>query len=492
MSNQTQDIEPKFVPPQSPPGRLEWPLQILLKLGTAIRDMVVDLFLRLKIRLKLSLIAGISIAVVTFIISSISVRLQESELASHTKTLGTNILQSLTAAAEDNLLLNTIPVLQDYVKNFRKQKIPGLEQLFVTDRMGKIVAHLESDSINLSVTPDEWEILARADPAVLVETPEHYRFVQAIVVAKETRKILLGGASLSFSKTALLTPIQKMKRTIMITSLLVAIGAISLVYLISKKIVHAIIVLSEAARRVGKGDLKATVVTRTKDEVGTLANEFNNMVHQIREKTEMQKFISKSTVQMISEGKEITVGGTRRVVTAMFTDIRNFTTVSEDRWPEEVVVLLNHYLDVQTNVIHEHKGVVDKFLGDGIMSIFTGPDMSQNAVDAAIKIQRKIARLNKEREQRGEVILEVGIGIATGKAVLGSIGSQERMDNTAIGDIVNLAARLCSNADAYEILVTETVVARLNGKVSTKSAGKLTFRGKHADIPVFQVGYSIK
>src|SRR5712692_884066 len=489
MSKQVHNSEPQVV---GALGRGNRVVQILLKFITALLKLFVDFFLRLKIRVKLSLIVGVSIAVVTFVISTITVRIQERELRSQTKIVVTNILRGLASVAEDNLLLNTIPVLQDYVKNFNKQKIPGLEHLFVTDRSGKIVAHLESDSINLVVSPDELGMLTKADSATMVETPTHFRFVQAIAVAKGTEKILLGSASVGFSKPVLMAPIEEVKQTITITCFLVAIGAISLVFLLSKKMVHLIIVISEAARRVGEGDLKATVVTTSKDEVGTLANEFNAMVHQIREKSEMQKFISKSTVKMISEGKEMIVGGTRRVVTAMFTDIRNFTSVSEEKWPEEVVVLLNHYLDVQTKIIHEHEGGVDKFLGDGIMSIFTGEEMSQNAVEAAIDIQQKIAKLNKEREGRGEVCLEVGIGIATGKAVLGSIGSQERMDNTAIGDTVNLASRLCSVAEPKEILVNETAVTRLNGNITTKSTGKMTFKGKHENIPVFRIGYSLK
>ena len=167
MSNQIEQPEPESIAvPQTSLGQSNRFWRIFLRLLTAIGNLFVEFFLRLKIRLKLSLIVGISIAFVTFVISSIAVRLQERELRTHTRILGTNILQSLTAVAEDNLLLTTLPVLQDYVKNFSRRKIPGLEHLFVTDRSGKIVAHLESDSINLTVSPDEWEILATDDSAM--------------------------------------------------------------------------------------------------------------------------------------------------------------------------------------------------------------------------------------------------------------------------------------------------------------------------------------
>ncbi|MEX2191029.1 MAG: adenylate/guanylate cyclase domain-containing protein, partial [Bacteroidota bacterium] len=286
--------------------------------------------------------------------------------------------------------------------------------------------------------------------------------------------------------------IAEMRERILVTGLLVSLIAISIVYLFSTKIVGVIVILSEAARRVGEGDLKVAVVTRVKDELGLLAKEFNMMVVQIREKTQMQKFVSRAAVQMLSEHKEATLGGTRRVITAMFTDIRNFTSVSETQWPEEVVVTLNTYLDIQTKLIHESGGVVDKFLGDGIMAFFTGNDMVANSLKAATRIQQEVDAMNKRRKKNNEIVLEIGIGIATGVAVMGSIGSADRMDYTAIGDTVNLAARLCGVAGPNEILVSETVVTRMNGKIKAVSTGKIPIKGKAERVAVFQIPFNIE
>jgi adenylate cyclase len=280
-----------------------------------------------------------------------------------------------------------------------------------------------------------------------------------------------------------------MRERIALISVLVSVLAITVVYFISKKAVHVIIVLSDAARRVGSGDLKVTVVTRTKDELGALAREFNNMVSQIREKTEMQKFVSRSTVQMIAKEKEATLGGTRRVVTILFTDIRDFTSVSEHKWPEEVVVTLNQYLDLQTKILHAHGGVVDKFIGDGIMTIFTGSEMVVHAVEAAIDIQKTIIKTNQLLRDKNEITLTVGIGIAVGPAVMGTIGSHDRMDYTAIGDTVNISARLCGLAAPGEILLSESVSQRLNNRFTIQSAGEMPLKGKKAPVKVFRVLY---
>ena len=455
-------------------------------------NQIVEFFMRMKIRLKLSIIVGASIAVVAFAISSITLKRQERELRTQTEVVGRNIVQSLADIAEDNLLLNSHAVLQDYVKNFSRRDIPGLEVIHLLDRDGMIVAHLDADSVNYYVSIEEWDMMAAADTLVLVETPAHLQYIQPIFVVKqseiESKRFLLGGASASFSKTVLLAPIVEMKRMIVITSVMVSVVAIYLVFLVSGRIVHIIIALSEAARRVGLGDLKVTVVTRIKDEVGTLAKEFNHMVLQIREKTEMEKFVSRSTLRMLSEHPELaTLGGTRKVITVLFSDIRDFTAVSESLWPEEVVESLNHYLDLQTRIIHEHHGMVDKFMGDGIMSIFEGEEMAVHAVTAALCVQEQITQLNEERQAKNEVVLVVGMGIATGRAVLGSIGSRDRMDYTAIGDPVNLASRLCRAAGPFEILITHDVVARLNGKFAVRPERKVVIKGKRTRVSVYQV-----
>lgn len=455
---------------------------------------LVDLLLRMNVRLKLSLIVGVALAVVVFIISTITVNRQETQLREQTEILGKNIIQGLADVTKDNLLLNTTVIIQEHISNIDKRDIPGLEVLSVVDRNRSIVAHSQSDSVGRVVSDDIWAEITGADSLRLFETPKEFRYAVPILVVirgkDETKNIFLGGALISFSKEILLASIEEMKQTIVIVSSMVTIGAIIIVFLIAGRIVQIIVALSEAARLVGLGHLHVKVDTRIKDEIGTLAKEFNLMVRQIREKYEMEKFVSRSTVEMLSDGKEATLGGTRKVITILFSDIRNFTGVSETLWPEEVVELLNTYLDLQTRIIQGHKGVVDKFLGDGLMSIFVGEEMAYNAVSAAIDIQREVARLKREREKRKEITLAVGIGIATGRAVLGSIGAHDRMDYTVIGDTVNLASRLCRVAGEHEITVMEDVVARLNGRISVSKGEEMSVKGKRKQVSVYKVLFS--
>jgi len=446
-----------------------------------------EFILGLKIRWKLILIVGASVVVVTIVVSTVAVNRQERDLRSMTNILGSYLVDGLANVSKDNLLLESYPPIQDYVNNLSTRSFPGLESFFVMDRNGRAVAHSRADSLNKFLPAGEFDLIVAADSTVVIETDLNLRFIQSVYVFKDGVKYVLGGCSATFTKEVMFASIAEMKERILLTGIVVSLLAISFMYLFSTKIVGVILILSEAARRVGEGDLKVAVVTRIKDELGILAREFNLMVVQIREKTEMQKFVSRAAVQMLSEKKEATLGGTRRVITAMFTDIRNFTSVSETQWPEEVVVTLNHYLDVQTKIIHESAGIVDKFIGDGIMSFFTGNDMVTNALAAATRIQQEVHSMNKKRGKNKEMVLEIGIGIATGVAVMGSIGSSDRMDYTAIGDTVNLAARLCGVAKPKEILVSETVVSRMNGKVKAISAGKIPIKGKQEKVAIYQI-----
>ncbi len=456
---------------------------------------MLDFFYRMRIRTKLSLIVAISVVIVAFILIYTTLQQQEEELRKQTEILGTSMVQSLGAASKENLLLNSYPVIQDYIKEYiQRRPIPGLEAQYVFDRSGIIVAHLYADYVNREISKVELEMVERTDSVLYRETELSFQYILPIYqrIQDETmpRRVLLGGASVSFSKDILLEPVDRMKRLVIATASIVCIFGIAFMFLVSGRFVQVITSLSDAARRVGQGDLLVVVDTKIKDELGVLANEFNKMVQQLREKTEMQKYLSRSAVEMLSEEHTATLGGTRKTVTVMFTDIRDFTGASETLSPEEVVDTLNQYLDLQTRIIHSFNGVVDKFLGDGIMSIFSQQDMTYDAVSAAYRIQEEIVVLNNQRHEKSETTFKVGIGIATGSTFLGSIGSRDRMDYTAIGDTVNLASRLCSVAGANEIIVTEDVVEGLNGRFPLKPEGKVSIKGKQSQVSVYQVVFS--
>jgi class 3 adenylate cyclase len=231
--------------------------------------------------------------------------------------------------------------------------------------------------------------------------------------------------------------------------------------LISRGLVRPVRTLVAATDRVRAGDYEFRVDVPSRDEMGQLADAFNEMLGDLalkeRYRGVLDKVVSRDVAEEMLRG-EIRLGGETREVTALFADVRGFTSLSEGLGSQQVITLLNEWFDRAAGVVEAEGGVVDKFLGDGVMAIFGAP-MSQDdhpvrAVRAALGMRERVEVLNREREARSRPPVLVGIGVASGPVVAGNMGSQNRLNYTVLGEAVNLAARLCGEAGPGEILVS--------------------------------------
>jgi class 3 adenylate cyclase/PAS domain-containing protein len=192
--------------------------------------------------------------------------------------------------------------------------------------------------------------------------------------------------------------------------------------------------------------------------------------------------------ELLRQGPERTgITGDRRELTIMFADIRGFTGISERLEPEQVVELLNGYLAAATDVVFEHHGTIDKFIGDAIMALFGAPVPIENhalqTVRAAMAMQRRFAETPVRAGQRASF----GIGINTGHGVVGTIGAPQLMSYTVIGDVVNVAARLQGEARAGEVLITEDTFHLVADHVDTEELGSLYVKGRLAPVTMYKV-----
>jgi adenylate cyclase len=180
-------------------------------------------------------------------------------------------------------------------------------------------------------------------------------------------------------------------------------------------------------------------------------------------------------------------GGDRRDLTVMFADIRGFTGMSERLAPEEVVEMLNECLGAATDVILEHKGSIDKYIGDAVMALFGAPapleDHALQAVRAALAMQRRFAEMPAHDGRR----VSFGIGINTGAGVVGMIGSPSVKSYTAIGDVVNVAARLQGEARAGEVLITDATHQLVAEHVTTEELGSIYVKGRVTPVSIYKV-----
>ncbi len=208
-----------------------------------------------------------------------------------------------------------------------------------------------------------------------------------------------------------------------------------------------------------------------------------------------KRFMPEYVVKQLLENPDsFKLGGVNQTVTILFADIRGFTALSERENPEKIVSLLNRYFSAMSEEIFAHEGTLDKYIGDGLMAIFGAPTATssdaKNAVRTAVAMQRRIAQLNQELIKEGFNQVNVGIGLHTGVATIGYIGSNQRSEYTAIGDTVNLASRLESNARGGEILVSEATAREVGDLFDYVQRESLTVKNRVQPVSLFEVRWN--
>jgi len=196
--------------------------------------------------------------------------------------------------------------------------------------------------------------------------------------------------------------------------------------------------------------------------------------------------------QMLEHPESFKLGGVNQNITVLFADVRGFTRLAEHAPPEQVVQLLNQYFSAMSDIIFANGGTLDKYIGDGLMALFgaptTTPEDAANAVTVAVEMQRRIEQLNEDFVTGGLPEISIGVGLHTGEATVGYIGSERRTEYTAIGDTVNLASRLESNSGGGQILLSEaTLKAIPPGQFPLRQHAPLTVKNRAQPVQVYEV-----
>ena len=209
-------------------------------------------------------------------------------------------------------------------------------------------------------------------------------------------------------------------------------------------------------------------------------------------KKTFKRYVSKQVVdKLLEDDAKLNLGGEKREVTVLFSDIRGFTSMSEKMEPEKVVSTLNSYFSLMIDIVFKNNGTLDKIIGDELMIVFGAPtsskDDTERAVKTAIEMQDKIKTFNKQQIIENEKPIKVGIGINKGLVVSGNIGSKELMDYTVIGDTVNLGARLCSAAGPDEIITSDSVWFETKKTFNYKKLKPIKVKGKRSEVQVYKI-----
>jgi class 3 adenylate cyclase/HAMP domain-containing protein len=266
---------------------------------------------------------------------------------------------------------------------------------------------------------------------------------------------------------------------------------------------------------ISTNDLSERVVVEYRDEIGSLAQTFNLMVGELEkayaqiksfafkavlaQKRELkirnifQKYVPKDVIEGIFQNPEQMLVGESRILSVLFSDIRDFTTISEKMMPDDLVTSLNRYFTVMVDIIMSHGGIVDKYIGDAIMAFFGAPikhaDDALQSVLAGLEMVEALAIFNKTQKAAGKPTFNTGVGINYGVVTVGNIGSEKKMDYTVIGDMVNLASRLEGQTKSYHqpIIISESLHMKVKDTLPCRLLDCIAVKGKSQGQKIFAV-----
>ncbi|NER31971.1 MAG: adenylate/guanylate cyclase domain-containing protein, partial [Symploca sp. SIO1C4] len=214
-----------------------------------------------------------------------------------------------------------------------------------------------------------------------------------------------------------------------------------------------------------------------------------------RMKTTMYRYLTPGVAeQVLALGEDMMMEGERKDVTILFSDIRGYTTLTENLGASEVVSLLNKYFETMVEAVFNHDGTLDKFIGDALMAVFGAPlplrdNHAWMAVKSALEMRWRLAEFNQDRICTKQPLIRIGIGISSGEVVSGNIGSQKRMDYTVIGDGVNLSSRLESVTKEYncDIILSEYTYKLCSDHIWARELDKIRVKGKHQAVSIYEL-----
>jgi adenylate cyclase len=450
--------------------------------------------LRLPLKLKLGLLITGLLATAVVLLSGFLLYSAERSLIAEMTKRGHTIAQHLASAVRNPLLIKDELTLNLLVKDAMKDG--DVVYVAVIDHQGKVVAHTDVSRTGHWLERPAGLAPIGTEPLIQrYRTADHGQIVD-FAIPLTFRRVPVGAVFVGVSQNSVDQAIVKARnQTIVISLAIVGIGLLGSLGL-ATVMARPILRLVTGTRAIAAGDFTVSLAVSSRDEIGTLTEAFNTMATNLREKEMIKRafarYVDREVVdELLKDPERLILTGERRPVTVLFCDLRGFTLLSERLGPEDVVSLLNQFYDLMIEATFRNEGTLDKFLGDAVMATFGAPmahpDHALRAVRTAVAMREGIERLSRRRIRRGGEPIAVGIGVSTGEAVAGTVGTEDRMEYTVVGDSVNVAARLESTAKPMQILISARTYQEVKGAVKARPLGVVRVRGKEEEIEVYEV-----
>lgn len=275
-----------------------------------------------------------------------------------------------------------------------------------------------------------------------------------------------------------------------------ALLAVALAVIVARRLTRPVVALTGAAARVAGGDLSPSVPVRSRDEVGQLTHAFNVMVEGLRQREVIRnafgRYVSPEVAQAVLASPEgLRLGGRKREITVLMSDLRGYTRFAEHGDPAGVMEVLNDYLGRMADIVIAHGGTVNEFIGDAVFAVFGAPiehpDHAERAAATALAMLGAMDELNEANVARGRPRFEMGVGINTGEAVVGNIGSEQRTKYSVVGAAVNLAARVESCTVGGQVLISESTLRYLGALADVAAPIHAELKGLDAPVALYEL-----
>jgi len=444
------------------------------------------------IQLKFSLAISLLIIFIYLLIGNF---ILEHEKKALTYEMKKRILTQLRALSQSSQKLLLQPDPEFFLSPLIKRIInedKDILYVVVVDAEGKIKGHQDMMKID-TIYQEDKNLITSTERALLRQKEELKQTPKLFHVSTPIyqKDVKIGTVYLGFSKEGINKILLKTRnRIIGITFIALLMGIIGSIFLV-RFIINPIKALAKGAQEISKENFDVILPIKSKDELGELTFTFNRMARSLKEKQLMkytfERYVTKEVADTILKNiEDIRLGGERRDVTTLFVDICGFTQITEKLPAEEVVHLLNEFFTLMVEVVFKYEGTVAKFLGDGLMAIYGAPiaheDDALRALKTAMEMKEVLVQFNKNQKEH----IHISVGITSGEVVVGNIGSEKRMEYTAIGGRVNLAARLQAISERDQILLDKDTYIKIANLVNTVRLEPIMIKGLETPVEIYE------
>jgi adenylate cyclase len=461
-----------------------------------------DSIQRMPLAFKLSFLITVVIVSCMMLLGTILVQQQSRQLEAQISEQGSTLVRLMAKAAREPLLAEDKLALDSIASSFSNSSsvlgtaIASIDSELVTqagamfEEKNPLTRRDVTRVIRLATGTHIWDWTRLSD----ARTETVMSFIQPIVF----QDVIAGYAMVIFSQAGMTTSLHQAIQTIIGATVLIITLGIAMSFALGRRITQPIDRLVDASHAIGRGEYDFRFKECRKDELGLLMEAFNEMAQGMLEKSQVKsalsRYVSPSVArEILSNLDDVGLSGKRVEGTVVFADIKGFTQMSESIRPEDLVSILNRYFTLVTRACEINQGMVDKYMGDGVMLVFGAPepdtDHAFHAITCALLIQRLVEQENRLRREQDLVPVQFRIGVNTGNMLAGNMGSRNRMEYTVVGDTVNLASRLCGITNANEIVISREMYLRkdIQRRVLASEYQSIHLRGISQPVNTYRV-----